>query len=217
LLPNHIHLLVTPSRAHGMAKRMQSIGRRSVPYINTTYHRTGTLWEGRYRASVVAAEAYVLLWSRSIERNPVRAAMGAHPAAYPWSSSHWHACGTPDPLRTDHALYRRLGHTPAERQVAYRALCETDLAPPVVQEMRATGHQGRILGTERFTDVIESTLARRVRPGKPGRPRQTASRTSGPGEAADQQANGRSELDFAPTEQGAGRDVPSTPRSPRRP
>jgi putative transposase len=138
-----------------------------------------------------------LLCLRYIELNPVRAAMVAHPAAYPWSSYHWHACGTPDPLLTDHALYRRLGHTPAERQVAYRALCETALAPPVVQEMCATVHQGRVLGTERFKDVIESTLAWRVRPGKPGRPRQTAPRTSGPGEAADRQANGRAELDFA--------------------
>lgn len=83
-----------------------------------TYHRPGTLWEERYRASLVEAEAYVLLCSRSIECNPVRAAMVAHPAAYPWSSDHWHAGGTPDPLLTDHDLYRRLGHTPAERQMA---------------------------------------------------------------------------------------------------
>jgi putative transposase len=81
LMTNHLHVLVTPSRANGMGNLMQSIGRRYVPYINTTYHRTGTLWEGRYRASLVEAEAYFLLCSRYIELNPVRAAMVAHPAA----------------------------------------------------------------------------------------------------------------------------------------
>lgn len=184
LMTNHIHLLVTPYQANGIAKLMQSIGRRYVPYINATYQRTGTLWEGRYRAGLVDAEAYFLLCSRYIELNPVRAAMVPHPAAYPWSSYHWHAGGTADPLLTEHDLYVRLGHTAAERQAAYRTLFETEMAPPVLQEIRATLHQGRVLGTERFKDVIESTLARRVRPGKPGRPRKTAQHTSGPGEAA---------------------------------
>jgi putative transposase len=108
-MTNHIHLLVTPSQANGLAKLMQAIGRRYVPYINTTLHRTSTLWEGRYRASLIEAEAYFLLCSRYIELNPVRAVMVAHPAAYPWSSYHWHAGGTSDPLLTDHDLYRPPG------------------------------------------------------------------------------------------------------------
>ena len=135
LMTNHIHLLVTPSQANGLAKLMQAIGRRYVPYINATYHRTGTLWEGRYRASLIEAEAYFLLCSRYIELNPVRAAMVAHPAASSWSSYHWHAGGTSDPLLTDHDLYRRLGQTAAERQAAYRALFETEMASPVLQEI----------------------------------------------------------------------------------
>lgn len=174
LMTNHVHLLLTPHRADSLVKVMQSLGRRYVPYINTTYQRTGTLWEGRYRASVVEADTYLLACSRYIELNPVRARMVPQPAAYPWSSYHWHALGHPDLVVTDHALYRRLGGTPEERQQAYQALCQGQLSAGLVQEIRTTLQQGRVLGTDRFKDAIETALARRVRPGKAGRPRTSA-------------------------------------------
>jgi putative transposase len=171
LMTNHVHLLMTPHRTDSLAKVMQSLGRRYVPYINTTYQRTGTLWEGRYRASVVEAEGYLLACYRYIEFNPVRAGMVPEPAAYPWSSYRWHALGAPDPVVTDHALYLALGNTPQERQQAYQALCQGQISADLFQEIRATLQQGRVLGSERFKDSIEAALARRVRPGKAGRPR----------------------------------------------
>jgi putative transposase len=91
LMTNHVHVLMTPHQTDSLAKVMQSLGRRYVQYINTTYHRTGTLWEGRYRASLVEAEGYLLACYRYIELNPVRAGMVPKPAAYPWSSYRWHA------------------------------------------------------------------------------------------------------------------------------
>jgi putative transposase len=112
LMTNHVHLLLTPHRADSLAKVMQSLGRWYVQSINTTYQHTGTLWEGCYRASVVEADTYLLACSRYIELNPVRACMVPQPAAYPWSSYHWHALGHPDLVVTDHALYRRLGAHP---------------------------------------------------------------------------------------------------------
>jgi putative transposase len=173
LMTNHVHLLVTPSQANGVAKLMQSLGRRYVQYVNVTYQRTGTLWEGRYRACLVEADTYLFSCSRYIELNPVRAAMAPHPGAYPWSSYRWHACGEPDPVITDHSLYHALGSTPDERQAAYRGLFEEVLDARVLQDIRTTLHQSRVLGTERFKDAIEEPLARRVRPGRPGRPRQS--------------------------------------------
>jgi putative transposase len=171
LMTNHVHLLMTPHQPHSLAKVLQALGRHYVPYINTTYQRTGTLWEGRYRASLVDAEPYLLACYRYIEFNPVRAGMVQDPGAYPWSSYRWHAYGQHDPAITDHALYLALGTTMQERQTAYRALFQHHLDENVVQEIRATLHQGRVLGTERFKDAIEVALTRRVRPGKPGRPR----------------------------------------------
>ena len=173
LMTNHVHLLVTPQQPESLAKVIQSIGRRYVHYINTTYQRTGTLWEGRYRASLVEAEPYLLACYRYIELNPVRAGMVQDPAAYPWSSYRWHALGHPDPVIREHALYLALGRTIQERHMAYRALCQEHLHASLLQEIRAAIYPGRVLGTERFKEAIETVLARRVRPGKAGRPRKT--------------------------------------------
>ena len=101
--------------------------------------------------------------------NLVRVGMVPHPVAYPWSSYRWHALGEPNPVMTDHALYLALGSTLQERQTAYRALFQYDIDDSVVQEIRATLQQCRVLGTERFKDAIERMVKRRVRPGKPGR------------------------------------------------
>jgi REP-associated tyrosine transposase len=171
LMTNHVHMLMTPHRPNSLAKVLQALGRRYVPYINATYQRTGTLWEGRYRASLVDAEQYLFACYRYIELNPVRAGMVQDPVAYPWSSYQWHAYGQHDPAITDHALYLALGTTMQERQTAYRALFQHHIDEHLLQEIRATLHQGRVLGTERFKDAMEAALARRVRPGKPGRPR----------------------------------------------
>ena len=173
LMTNHVHVLLTPRQPTSIAKVMQALGRRYVQYINTTYQRTGTLWEGRYRASLIETEPYLLACYRYIELNPVRAGMVHRPEDYPRSSYRWHALGQDDPVVEEHALYRALGRTPHKRRLAYRDLCQQHLDTHVLQEIRTTVHQSRVLGTERFKDAIEAALVRRVRPGKAGRPRKT--------------------------------------------
>ena len=86
LMTNHVHLLVTPASRESVSCMMQALGRSYVRYINITYKRTGTLWEGRFKSSIVDSERYFLTVSRYIELNPVRAKMTLHPGAYPWSS-----------------------------------------------------------------------------------------------------------------------------------
>ena len=119
LMTNHVHLLVTPERAESLPRAMQSLGRRYVRAINAARRRSGTLWEGRYRAAPIDSEAYFLACCRYIELNPVRARMVAHPADYRWSSYRAHAHGTADALVSDHPLYHALGRGAAERQTAY--------------------------------------------------------------------------------------------------
>ena len=171
LMTNHVHLLLTPRRAKAIAKVIQSLGRRYVQYINSTYQRSGTLWEGRYKASVVESETYLLLCSRYIELNPVRSKLVADPTEYPWSSYHWHALGKSDPLITDHAAYLGLGSTNEERHQAYRGLVRDQSDPARLQEIRDSLNQCRVLGSDRFKDEIEAALSRRVRPAKAGRPK----------------------------------------------
>jgi putative transposase len=109
LMTNHIHLLVSPETETALASLMQSVGQRYVQYVNRRCQRTGTLWEGRYRAVLIDDAPYVLTCYRDIELNPVRAQMVSDPAAYPWSSYGHNAHGQSNPLLHAHALYQALG------------------------------------------------------------------------------------------------------------
>ncbi len=122
LMTNHVHLLASPMEENSIGKTLQSLGRRYVQYFNASYGRTGTLWESRYRATVVDAESYLLSCSRYIELNPVRAAMVKAPGEYPWSSYHQNGLGKANGLITPHELYLRLGRSAEQRQAAYRGL-----------------------------------------------------------------------------------------------
>jgi putative transposase len=170
LMTNHVHLLVTPRAADSLPRTMQSLGRRYVRYINAAYRRTGTLWEGRYRAAPNDGEAYFLACCRTIELNPVRARMVPRPRDYRWSSYRAHAHGATDPLVSGHDLYRRLDRTQADREKAYRALFRTALDPDFIADLRAATNGGWALGDGRFKRQIARALGRRVEPLPRGRP-----------------------------------------------
>lgn len=170
-MTNHVHLLVTPPRADSVPRMMQSLGRRYVRYVNGAYGRTGTLWEGRYRAAPIDSEGYFLACARYIELNPVRAGMVAHPGDYEWSSYHAQALGRPDALLQPHALYSALGLSPAARQDAYRRLFDAPLDGAFVEGLRAATNGGWAMGNEHFKTQFAQALGRRVEPGAPGRPR----------------------------------------------
>ena len=171
LMTNHVHLLVTQSRLRGLSGMMQSLGRRYVKYVNDSYRRTGTLWEGRYKASLVSTDGYMLVCSRYIELNPVRAGMVAHPGDYPWSSYGHNAEGASDPLVSEHGTYMALARNPETRRFRYRELFRSDLDPNVVDEIRRSANADLVFGNERFKDEIEQALKRRTRVGQPGRPK----------------------------------------------
>jgi putative transposase len=170
LMTNHVHCLVTPDAPDGVPRMMQTLGRRYVRYVNATYRRTGTLWEGRYRAAPIDSEAYFLSCCRYIELNPFRAGMVRHPRDYPWSSYRAHALGKADALVSDHALYRALGRSGPDRQSAYRELFRAPLEAGFVDALRAATNGGWALGSDRFTRQIAKALGRRVTPLPRGRP-----------------------------------------------
>ena len=170
LMTNHVHLLATPEQEDSIGKTLQSLGRRYVQYFNYTYGRTGTLWEGRYRATVVQAEDYLLTCSRYIELNPVRAGMVSSPAHYRYSSYRDNAQGRKDPLLTEHEVYRRLGRTVADRAAAYRALFRGAVEEAALNEIREATNKGWALGHGRFRDEVARLAARRAAPLPRGRP-----------------------------------------------
>ena len=168
-MTNHVHLLVTPTTASSIAKVMQSVGRRYVRRFNDTYLRTGTLWEGRYKATLVDSEQYLLACYRYIELNPVRARLVADPRAYPWSSYRANAFGAADPLVTPHERYQTLGSSASDKRRAYRALCGA-LSDSTLADIRDATNRGWALGGKRFRDEMATLLARRTHPRPRGRP-----------------------------------------------
>lgn len=171
LMTNHVHLLVTPETESSLSKTMQSIGRRYVQYFNYAYGRTGTLWEGRYKSTLIDSERYLLTCMRYIELNPVRATMVEHPGDYPWSSYRPNAQGAPDVLIAPHMLYRRLGRADEERQSAYRQLFRAQIPKADLDAIRDATNKAWVLGDNRFGAKVEALSERRAAPLARGRPK----------------------------------------------
>ncbi|MGV6817920.1 MAG: transposase [Thiotrichales bacterium] len=164
LMTNHVHLLITPNKENSIAKAMQMVGRYYVQYFNYSYGRTGTLWEGRYKSTLIDSERYALTCYRYIELNPVRAGMVAHPSDYPWSSYHFNALGQADALVTPHKLYTALGRAKTDRQRAYRALFRARIPQQTIDEIRENTNKSWVLGSDRFKSRIEKKLNRPASP-----------------------------------------------------
>jgi putative transposase len=162
LMTNHVHLLLTPEDANGPSLLMKNLGQRYVQYVNRTYRRSGTLWEGRFRSSLVQRQGYLLKCQRYIELNPVRAGMVRLPGTYPWSSYSANAELRSSALITPHAEYLALGETPEERAEVYRRLFRFELDNLDLQEIRSAANGGFALGNERFKAEIAATLGRRA-------------------------------------------------------
>ena len=171
LMTNHVHMLLTPADVHGISQVMQSIGRRFVQYVNRRYRRSGTMWEGRHKASLVEADDYLFACQRYIELNPVRANMVDHPAKYKWSSYRCNAFGEANPRITPHVLYEGLGPDPQARTAAYRDLFVTALDPGMAQHIGIVAECSMPLGSDRFREQIEAALGRSLGQYQRGRPR----------------------------------------------
>lgn len=171
LMDNHFHLLVTPPTADALSRMMQALGRRYVGWFNARHHRTGTLWEGRFRAGLIEGERHLLACMRYIELNPVRAGLCAVPQDWPWSSASHHLGLARQALISEHPLYWSMGNTPFEREHAYREFM--DQGVPVHEQSAFTEAvlRGRPMASEAFLRPLaaehEQVIARRPR----GRPR----------------------------------------------
>ena len=181
LMTNHVHLLVTPQDREGVSRMMQYLGRRYVPYVNHEYGRTGTLWEGRFKSSLVQARSYLLACCRYIELNPVRAGMVEAPGDYAWSSYRGNAIGEENSILSAHGDYLALGRSDSERRSAYRGLFATRLDQNTITQLRECLQTGTPLGNDRFRVQIEKVLGRAVgfsRRGRPKKPVEEASKES---------------------------------------
>ncbi len=170
LMTNHIHLLMTPRETDSISRVMQHLGRMYVLYVNKTYRRSGSLWEGRHKSSLVNAEEYLLSCYRYIEMNPVAASMVERPEDYPWSSYHYNALGVEDEMLTEHELYLRLGANDEARRCYYQSLFVSPLMTETVDAIKGSLKYNYPLGNQRFIDQIEQALGRSIGHLSVGRP-----------------------------------------------
>ncbi len=170
LMSNHFHLLVTPQTADGLPRMMQAVGRSYVRYFNDTHQRSGTLWEGRYKSTLIQTDRYLLACMAYIDLNPVRAGMVMDARDYPWSS-HLHYLGLrADRLITPHALYWGLGNTPFAREAAYAELVQSGIKPVQQTALTEATLSGWALGDENFVTDLQKRTPRRVVKSGAGRP-----------------------------------------------
>ena len=171
LMTNHFHLLLEPAEAGGLGRFIQSVGRRYVRYVNESYGRTGTLWEGRFKSAAVSRDEYLIACSRYIELNPVRAGLVKHPKDYRWSSYRCRALGVPDRLLDTDPWYEGLGATTADRQEKYRGWIEMQIDEGEWNGIRHATQRGRLIGREAFQKQVEAMTGRRLVGEARGRPK----------------------------------------------
>jgi putative transposase len=170
LMSNHLHLLLTPQKDQALPKMMQAVGRTYVQVFNKVHGRTGTLWEGRYRSTLIQTDRYLLACMAYIDLNPVRAHMVAQPEDYPWSSYVHYTGRRTDRLITPHAFYWGLGNTPFAREAAYAELVQAGISADQQGALTDATLSGWALGDASFVAGLQPLTQRRLSKGKAGRP-----------------------------------------------
>jgi len=170
LLDNHFHMLLTPPSDEAMSLMMQSVGRSYVRYFNKRHNRSGTLWEGRYKSSLIDSEAYLLTCMAYIDLNPVRAGLAESAEDFSWSSYKHLAGQSIDKLVTPHALYWGLGNTPFAREAAYAEFVAGGLSVATQKALTESALKGRVVGRPDFLMSLEKNTQRQILPQKAGRP-----------------------------------------------
>lgn len=170
LMDNHFHLLLTPRTGDGLSRLMQAVGRRYVRYFNDSHGRSGTLWEGRYRSTLIEAESHLLACMAYIDLNPVRAGLVNMARDYPWSSHAHYAGLRVDRLVTPHPLYWELGNTPFAREAAYARLVQEGLSQQQQLALTESALSGWALGSPAFMAALQAKTERRLSKSYPGRP-----------------------------------------------
>jgi putative transposase len=180
LLPSQARLLLTPEDAHGLPRLIQAVGRAYVRYFNRRHGRSGTLWEGRYRATVLQPDRYMLACMMLLDAAPVAAGLAARAADYPWSSHAHYAGLRADPILAPPPAYWALGDTPFAREAAYAARAEAGVSQTQAQAIERAGRSGWALGDAAFLAQLQGQTGRRVSPARPGRPRKQSNSTEVP-------------------------------------
>ena len=170
LMPNHFHLLATPKTAESLPQMMQAVGRSYVRYFNDSQKRSGTLWEGRYKSTLIQPDRHLLACMVYIDLNPVRGGLVAQAADHPWSSYGHYTGARVDKFITPHPLVWELGNTPFAREAAYAELVVLGVPAQQQLDLTQSALSGWALGADEFVADLQTRTDRRVTKGSAGRP-----------------------------------------------
>jgi len=170
-MTNHVHILATPAEKNGVSRMMQRLGSIYAASANALFHRTGSLWEGRFKSSLIDSDRYCLACYRYIELNPVRAGMVKHPGDYPWSSYRSNALGDGRYPIEPRREWLALGITRAQCQKRYADLVNEQLDPELLGRVRYGVRKGLPTGSDQFNTEVEQALNVRLTSGRRGRPK----------------------------------------------
>jgi putative transposase len=171
-MDTEVLLLATPAETASLARFMQGLGRRYVKAFNHRHGRSGALWEGRYRTTVVDPASHLLACIRLVEQAPMRAGLAMRTGDWPWSSAAHHAGQKADPIVTEHTAYWQLGNTPFEREARYARESAVLLTDQETERLLAAARHGWPIGSDVFLQALRRTTDRPVQPRPRGRPKQ---------------------------------------------
>lgn len=184
LMPDHIHLLLTPQREGALSLCMQAVGRAYVQAFNRRHGRRGTLWEGRYRSTVLEPDPWLLRAMVWLDTHPARSLLaqgqgleqtpGAGGGAHPWVTAGHYLGVTPNKGLTVPPQFWALGNTPFAREAAYRTLLEQGCDAASTQALTEAARKGWALGSDDFVAQLQEATPRRLEKAKPGRPARAA-------------------------------------------
>lgn len=171
LMTNHVHILLEPEITEHLAKFIKFIAQNYTQYINKTYKRTGTFWEGRYKSCAVSNDIYLFACSRYIEMNPLRAGLAGDPLDYEYSSYH-HKVGARKENFLDYdPFYLSLGSTDTERHIHYKEEFRKAIPEGEWKSIQEGINRNSVFGNEKFRNQIEQAIGRKITQKDRGRPR----------------------------------------------
>lgn len=171
LMTNHVHLILAPGEhPDGISGLIKTVAARQTRYVNKREGRTGTLWEGRFKASLIDTDNYLLACHRYVDLNPIRAFMVGAPSDYRWSSYRYLSGDKSDDWLTPSPAYLALGQTASARAKAYRQFVRSDIADDELSTIRGALQRNQVTGTDLFRQQIERRIGRRISARSQGRP-----------------------------------------------
>lgn len=163
LMTNHIHLVIEPADdASSVSELMKRLAGRQTAYVNKLEKRSGSLWEGRFKASPIQRDSYLLACCRYVEMNPVSTNMVSGPRPYKWSSYSERVGLSVSRMLDLDACYLNFANDNDTRVERYKCYLKEGASDEELEFLRTAWKRNQLTGNQQFSDEIEQRIGYRV-------------------------------------------------------